>query len=281
MLSPLSVFKHPVFLSLYFIVSFANAQTHSSAATDAVGGAGRAAVDAGDVNYLNPAALVHVKGRYIYSTVSRDDLSLGLSETSKDVVVPGNFSFFEKKNTDDPNMDIRTQEFRLSLADFVFKRFAMGLTGIMDTTKLNGASYAQTNGNFGFFYTPTDTIGTALVLYNVFDAPSNVPLILRLQKEMALGFNAIYKNFLRVRFDVLSAPENNFGKSAYMAGFETVLNEFLVARVGYKNDINANQELITEGFGFNGPLFVLNYAHQGNMKGAEFDRHSIDLLFSF
>src|ERR1700710_1174341 len=97
MLNPLSFIKHLVFLSLYFISSWCHAQTYSSAATDAVGGAGRAAVEASDINYLNPAALVHVKGRYIYSTFTKNDLSVGLSETSREVVLPASFSFFQKK----------------------------------------------------------------------------------------------------------------------------------------------------------------------------------------
>jgi hypothetical protein len=281
MLSPLSLVKRLVLLSLYFISSCAFAQTFNSAASDGLGGAGRAAVEASDVNYLNPAALVHVKGRFIYSTWSRNDLSVGLSETSKDVLLPASLSFFQRKIENPGLSDTQVQEFRLSVADFVFEKFSMGLTGNMNSTKINDVTYNQTNANLGFFFTPTPNMGFAYVLYNVFDPTLNVPDAYRLKPQMALAFNMAYKNFLRARADILSGPNNLVGKPKYAGGFETILSEWFVTRVGYQNDILASEELVTFGIGFNGPLFAMNYSHQGSMKGKDFERHAIDLLFSF
>ncbi|WP_413289348.1 hypothetical protein [Bdellovibrio sp. HCB337] len=281
MLNPLSVLKHPVLLSLYFISSLAHAQNFSSAATDATGGAGRAAVDAGDVNYLNPAGLVHLRGRYVYSTFSKEDLSLSLSEASREVVVPASLSYFQRKVTDAANRKVQWQDTRLSLADFVTNKFSMGVTGILSSVKIDGQGYNQTNGNLGFFYTPIDTVGIAYVFYNVFGVNEDVPEEVRLEPAMAVAMNYIYKGFLRFRLDIESAKNNNFGKPAYMTGIESLLNQWVIFRVGYKNDILASQELFTVGAGFSGPVFGLNYAYQGSIKGVDFDRHSIDLLFSF
>ncbi len=281
MLNPLKVLKHPVLISFYFISSLAHAQIFSSAATDGVAGAGRAAVEAGDVNYLNPAGLVHLKNRYIYSTFSKEDLSLSLSEASREVVVPASLSYFQRKTTDKLQREIRWQDTRLSLADFITDKLSMGLTGILSSVKINDLNYNQTNGNLGFFFTPTDKFGLGYVFYNIFGTNENVPEESRLQQKMGAGLNYIYKGFLRYRLDVLTANNNNFGKSAYMTGIETLLNEWMIFRLGYQNDILAERELITEGFGFNGPVFSLNYSHQGSIKGVNFDRHSVDLLFSF
>lgn len=281
MLNPLSVLKHPVLLSLYFISSWAHAQNFSSAATDAVGGAGRAAVEAGDVNYLNPAGLVHLKGRFIYTTLSKEDLSLSLSEVSREVIVPASFSYFQRRTKDDLNRDLRWQETRLSLADFVMNKLSMGVTGILSSITFNDIKYNQTNGNLGFFLTPTDHFGIATVFYNVFGSADNVPEGLRLLPKTAVGFHYIFQNFLRLRFDVLSAARNNFGKPTTMAGFETLLNQWVIARIGHQNDILAHRELVTAGVGFNGPVFSANYAYQSSIKGANFNRHSIDLFFSF
>lgn len=281
MLNPLSVLKHPVLMSLYFISSFAHAQSFSSAATDAVAGAGRAAVEAGDVNYLNPAGLVHLKGRYIYSTLSKEDLSFSLSESSREVVVPASLSYLQRKQKDSTDQDVKWQDVRLSLADFVFEKLSMGVTGTMTTVDYKNSSYNQTNGHIGFFYTPTDHFGLAYVFYNVFGGRDTVPEEVRDESQMAVGLNYIYRNLIRYRFDVLSAKNDNFGKPAYMMGLESILNEWMEFRLGYKNDILAGQELFTQGLGFNGPIFSLNYAHQGSIKGANFDRHSIDLLISF
>jgi len=281
MLNPLSVLKHPVLLCFYFISSLAHAQSFSSAATDGTAGAGRAAVEAGDVNYLNPAGLVHLKGRYIYSTFSKDDLSFSLSESTREVVIPASLSYLQRKQKDSLNQDVKWQDLRLSLADFILDNFSIGVTGSQSTVDYQNFSYNQTNGNVGFFYTPLQSLGMAYVFYNVFGGKENVPEEVREQAQMGLGLHYIYKNFVRLRFDVLSANNNNFGKAAYMYGLESMLNQWLTVRLGYKNDILAGQELFTQGIGFNGPVFALNYAHQGSVKGANFDRHSIDLLFSF
>jgi hypothetical protein len=281
MLNPLSVLKHPVLLSLYFISSLAHAQSFSSAATDGVAGAGRAAVEAGDVNYLNPAGLVHLKGRYIYATGSKDDLSLSLSESSREVVVPASLSYLQRKAKDSADQDVKWKDMRLSLADFIVEKLSMGITGTMSTVDYKTSSYNQTNGHLGLFYTPNDHFGLAYVFYNLFGGKDTVPEEVRDESQMAVGLNFIYKNFVRYRFDVLSAKNNNFGKPAYMMGIETLLNEWLVFRVGYKNDILASQELFTQGIGFRGPIFSVDYAHQGSVKGANFDRHSIDLSISF
>ncbi|MGZ3743812.1 MAG: hypothetical protein ACXWRA_08170 [Pseudobdellovibrionaceae bacterium] len=281
MLNPLSVLKLPVLICLYFISSLAQAQSFSTAATDGVGGAGRAAVEAGDVNYLNPASLVHLKGRFIDSTFNKDDLALSLSESSREVLVPACLSYFQRKITDNFQREIRWQETRLSLADFVIDKLSMGLTGILDSVKVNELTYNQTNGNLGFFFTPTDKFGLGWVFYNIFQGNQNIPEELRFQPKMGVGLNYIYKGFLRYRLDALSANNNNFGKPTYMTGIETLFNEWLVFRLGYQNDILAERELVAEGVGFNGPVFSVNYSHQGSIKGPNFDRHSIDLLFSF
>jgi hypothetical protein len=281
MLNPLSVLKHPVLLSLYFISSLAHAQSFSSAATDGTGGAGRAAVEVGDVNCLNPAGLVHLKGRYIFSTFSKDDLFLSLTESSREVLVPASLSYLQRKTTDSTNQQVKWQDMRLSLADFVVEKLSMGVTGTMSSVEYKNASYNQTNGHLGFFYTPTENFGLAYVFYNMFASRDTVPEEFRDEAQMALGLNYIYKGFIRYRFDVLSAKNDNFGKPAYMAGIESLLNEWVIFRLGYKNDILASQELFTQGIGFNGPVFSLNYAHQGSVKGANFDRHSIDLLIAF
>lgn len=281
MLNPLSLLKHPVLLSLYFISSLAHAQIYSSASSASMAGAGRAAVEAGDVNYLNPAGLVHLRGRFFVGTFTENDLTLGLSEASKEVVVPASITYFQSKTKDDFGTEFKTQDTRLSLADFVVNKFSMGITGIMNSSSINQSDYNQTNANLGFFYTPLDTLGLGAVFYNLFSEKAEVPEIIRLQRQTGIGFQYIYKSFLRYRLDVLSAKNNNFGKPAYMTGFETLLNEWVSVRLGYQNDILANRELGAMGLGFNGPVFSVYYAYQKSIKGAYFGRHSIDLSLRF
>lgn len=282
MLNPLSVLiKLPVLLCFYFTSSLASAQIFSSAATSATGGAGRAAVEPNDVNYLNPAGLVHLKGRYIYSTFSKEDLSVGLSETDRSVILPASFSYRQSRYEDRLNRTIEVKESRLSIADFIVEKASIGLTGNMNSTKIDDRSYGQTNGNIGLFYTPTQSFGLGYVFYNVFGPRENIPTEIQLQAQMGFGLNYVFREFLRYRFDVLSAPNNDFGHSTYSTGFETFVNPWILARLGYQIDVLTSQELFTQGLGFRGPVFSVNYAHQGSAKGPDFDRHSIDLLISF
>lgn len=281
MLSPLSVLKHSVLLSLYFISSYAHAQIFSSPATSGTGGAGRAAVEAGDVNYLNPAALVHMKGRTLYTMYSKEDLFVGLSESSRDVVIPASFSYRQTRYDDALNRAFQIQESRLSIADFLMNKASIGLTGIVNSSKIDGQTYNQNNGNIGFFYTPTDHFGLAYIVYDIFGAKDEIPEEVRLEQKMGFALNYVFRKFLRYRLDIVTNRNSDFGHSAYMTGVETFVNEWVIARVGYQKDTFTSRELITEGLGFRGPVFSMNYAHEGSFKGPDFDKHSIDLSISF
>lgn len=64
-------------------------------------------------------------------------------------------------------------------------------------------------------------------------------------------------------------------------GTTFLLNEWIVAKIGYQNDNIASQNYFTAGLGFNGPQFGLHYAY---VKESEFKKethHSIDLVVPF
>src|SRR5207253_11414009 len=147
----------------------------------------------------------------IFSTLSKEDLSFSLTESTRDVLIPASLSYFQRNITDDPTHVLKWQETRLSLADFVVDKLSFGITGILSSVKINEVNYNQTNGHLGFFYTPTDMLGLGLVFYNVFGVNELVPEEVRFQPKIGAGVNYIYRGFVRYRFDVISADKDSFG----------------------------------------------------------------------
>ncbi|WII72704.1 hypothetical protein QJS83_02320 [Bdellovibrio sp. 22V] len=271
---PLSLVKLPVFLFVYLIVNAASAQVYNSSISAATGGTGRAAVEAGDAAFLNPGTLVHLKGRNFFSSFAKDELAINISDSSPESFLPSALSFVKKKSDYAAGGDLQTQDFTLSLAEFVVDKLSLGVTGHYLTQEIPNATYHQINADFGLIYTPKSNIGWALVAYNVFGEKDDVPKELRQKTVFAGGFNYIYHAMVRFRVDVDS-------ESVYMGGVETYINQFIITRLGYQKDADDDRELITAGAGFKGPRFALNYAYQGNTQNSEDYRHSVDLEIPF
>lgn len=251
-----------------------SAQVYNSSISAAAGGTGRAAVEPGDATYLNPAALVHLRGKYLFSSFAKEDLSVVLSDNSEDSFLPASLGYLQKKSTLAAQGEMVQQDVTLSLAEFAFDRWAFGVTGHYLEQKLPTSAYQQINADLGILFTPKPHIGLALVVYNVFGEKQDIPTFLRSKTSVAVGFNYIYQATVRLRVDATS-------ESVIMGGLETYLNKFLITRFGYQSDLDDHRELITAGAGFKGPKFALNYAYQGNSQISGDYRHSVDLEIPF
>lgn len=271
---PLSVVKKlSVFFFFYLSLNTAGAQVYNSSISAATGGTGRAAVEAGDAPFLNPSTLVHLRGHFFYGSLAKDDFSISLTDNTRDSFLPASLSFVQKKS-DVTGGELKQQDIMLSIAEFAMEKFAMGLTGHYFTQTLPNETYHQINGDLGFIYTPNAQIGLGLVVYNIFGEKDDIPKILRRKTEVGAGFNYIYKEKIRFRLDATT-------ESIFMTGLETYLNDFIITRLGYSNDVDDKRELITVGAGFKGPRFSLNYAYQGNPQNSGDYRHSVDLEIPF
>jgi hypothetical protein len=271
---PLSyLVKLPVSLLFYLIASAASAQVYSSSISAASGGTGRAAVEAGDATFLNPATLVHLRGNYLYSSFSQDDLVVVLSDNSQESLLPASFGYVQKKSVVTQG-ELVQQDLALSLAEFVVDKWSVGVTAHYLEQKLLNSSYRQTNADLGLIFTPQPHIGLALVVYNVFGENKDIPENFRSKTTVGGGFNYIYRSMVRFRLDATS-------DSLVMGGVETYVNKFLITRLGYQGDLDDHRELITAGLGFKGPKFGLNYAYQGNSQISGDYRHSVDLEIPF
>lgn len=265
--------KLPVFFFSYLIVNGASAQVYNSSTSVAAGGTGRATVEAGDVSFLNPGTMVHLQGRHLFSSFAEDQFAVTLSDNTKDSAMPAALGFVQKKSQVAAGK-LEESDLMLTLAEFATDKVAMGVTGHYREQKLPEASYRQSNMDIGFIYTPRSHIGLALVGYNLLGEDQDSPEELRRKTSVAAGFNYIMKRTVSFRLDATSESE-------LMAGVETFVNKFLRTRLGYHNDTDDSRELITAGFGFNGPRFALNYAYEGNPQESGDYRHSVDLGIPF
>jgi hypothetical protein len=104
---------------------------------------------------------------------------------------------------------------------------------------------------------------------------------LQLQKTMALGFSYTYGNFVRLRFDMESGPDNQTERLVYKLGMENYINDWIVARFGYQNNNVLAKNYGSLGLGFVGPQFGLHYAYISDVSGGRDQKHLIDLAIPF
>ncbi|MNJ91192.1 hypothetical protein D3C87_88390 [compost metagenome] len=273
MLHPLSFVKLPAFFLFYVIAFGAQAQVFNTSVSGATGGTGRAAVQAGDAMYLNAATLAHLRGRHIYFSANEDAWMGSLSDNTG-TVIPASLGFIQNK-TKALGQDVKQQNISLAVADFVMDRLTIGITGHYLQSKLDiTGSYQQTNADIGLLYTAAPALGVGLVVYNAFGEKNDIPEEIRLKTTAALGLNYVYKEFIRLRFDISSDP-------IYMAGFESYVSKWTIIRFGFQDDTDKKRKLWTGGFGFEGPKFGLSYAYQGNPDHSSDYRHSVDLQIPF
>lgn len=271
---PLSLVKHPVFLIIYLIANLANAQEYNSSISAATAGTGRAAVEAADAAFLNPAALVHLRGHFLYGNFAENDFAVVLGDSSAESFLPSALAYKQKTKLRVGTQEWKESDISLSLAEFAKDKWAMGLTAHYLEFQGPTSSYRNINADLGLLYTPVAHIGWAAVVYNVMGEDKDIPEALRPETHFGLGFNYIYHSMVRFRADLTT-------KSEYLAGLETYLNRFIITRFGYGNNTDLKREILTAGAGFKGPRFAVNYAYQGSLEKSGDYRHSVDLEIPF
>lgn len=92
-----SFLKLPVFLLVYVSLSTALAQVYNSSISVGAGRTGRASVAPADSFLLNPATMVHLKGRQLYASGAEDELAVALSDNTKGSFFPAPWAMFKKR----------------------------------------------------------------------------------------------------------------------------------------------------------------------------------------
>lgn len=260
------------------------AQMYGGAISASAGGTGRAAVESGTAGFINPAMLVHQRGRQFYTALTQDNLALSFTENTDDSPIPSSLGYWQKTTEivkGSTSTPYKLQDLRLSLAEFVKGGLSVGITGhyyqVQGPLKVPG----QGNLDIGFGFTPAPNIGLALVVYDLGSVNSEIPEEFRIASSVGVGFQHIFRDTFRTRVDIVSGPDQNFGKSTAMLGFESYLNQWVIFRGGTQSNHYLGQDLLSLGIGFDLPLFRANYAYQFVATDSKDQRHSVDLSIPF
>lgn len=267
-----------IFWAFLSFTTVAHAEIYTGAVSASAGGTGRASVDAGVSSFLNPAMIVHQKGRQVYTGWTKDEMLVSLTENSEDAALPSSLGFWQKQNEN----SIKQQDFRVSFAEFVRGIWALGITGHYYQVVGSEKTYSQGLIDIGLAVTPVPDVGLALVFYNLGGSKlDELSPELRINKKVGVAFNHIYQNFLRTRIDLVSGEDQEWRKSTLMLGLETYINKWVVSRLGYQNNSYLKEDLMSLGLGFDLPKFRLNYAYIYNSTNSKDQRHAVDITIPF
>lgn len=252
------------------------------AVSNATGGSGRGAVDTTDGILLNPAFLVDFPAKYFTVNYSQDDYAVTIVDNGKESYFPAALQFVETKSS-----LVDTRKFGVSLATPRWKILTIGTTislveysNILNNS-LPETKYRQGVADLGLTLALTKDIGFGLVANKIGSTHTEMPSALEVQKSIGAGLSYTYANFIRLRFDVQTGPDNKTDDLVYMYGLENFINEWLVLRVGYQNNRVTSQNYLTGGIGFDGPQFGLHYAYVGNTANQPDQKHLFDLSIPF
>ncbi|MGZ5279231.1 MAG: hypothetical protein ACXWC9_04785 [Pseudobdellovibrionaceae bacterium] len=270
------------------LISSSLAHAYLGSVSAATGEAGRAAVEASEAPFGNPATLGLMKGYYLTAGFgatkqnkvgTNQDLAISVTDSMKETVVPTSFSFVQ--NTTRPEGvtdDLLARAFKLSFGNMLNKQVAFGLGIIHQDDRFPEDRYAQTNVQTGFLWTPNQNIGAAVTFDNMIPIREEAaPEAYRLKQTIGIGSSFNYKKMLRLKVDVISAENNTFGKPTLAAGLESYMNRWMVLRWGAQRNNHIDANLYTAGLGFIGPRFGLHYAYQSSPQNESLTRHSVDL----
>jgi hypothetical protein len=264
------------FLALLFsfnvYASLNQTSSNTSAIASALGGAGRAAVGAGDISSLNPASLVYLYGYNFYTRYQPGESAIGISDNTRETVVPAALYVYQNKDL---------KNFKLSFAEPFARRAALGVSLGYYQAKVGSQNINLANIDIGATYLIKANMALGVVLYDLNKTPENWPSEQRIDPKFGVGYHYAYKGFLRTRVDYLSAKNFQLTEGSWMFGLEDYMNRWTIVRLGYQENPSDISDLMTIGMGFDLPKFKINYAYLTETKDNSQVRHSVDFTVPF
>lgn len=243
-----------------------------SSTASALGGAGRAAVSAGDVSSMNPASLVFLLGYNFYSRYQPGESAFGISDNTMESAIPAALYVNQKQDF---------KNFKLSFAEPFSKRTSLGMNLSYYQVRKEEQSWNLASFDLGLTYLLRTNMALGLVVYDLNKSPENWPQEFRVDPKIGVGYHYVYRGFLRTRIDYLSGNNYKLSEGSWMLGIEDYLNRWTVFRIGYQENPLNISDLITFGAGFDLPKFKINYAYLTESKDNSQVRHSVDLTVPF
>ena len=270
-----------IVFSLFFLLlslsSFAPSQASGIRGTvsKGMGGAGRAGTEGTEALLLNPATIKYSPPKalgvfysffspHVSGTDSERELGLSFVDNNSSNFFSGSLSAFLLKKDFAERPSVQETLVHLSFAEFVFKKFSLGLSTFHLSSNEKGGSkskYKQWNISLGLHTFLHRNFSVGFTYENLFPPSSSVPDPIQRKSEMGLGFEYQPFSTLLSRFDVSLPLQSNKKKALiYQVGLQTTLYRFFLLRFGREWDSFRKQRFFTGGLGFKSPKFRLNYA---------------------
>ncbi len=257
----------------------------------ALGGSGRAAIDAAEAGWLNPATLVHVNS-YHFAVSSQQshrdagdgfsDFGVMLADGGEEKIAAGSFSFVQRKTLRGGAGAISAEQrdFQFSMAGFFPEgSLSMGLTyRRLIHEQPGGFDVTQDNFAVGFLYPFTEKFGIALTGHDLAGASDSVASEARMIPTIGIGLHFVPHQILHVRTDIVRPLEaNEDGRNNVHLGLESWFRPELAFRVGSAWLEVRNENWLTTGIGFKGPRLSFGYSFEKEIRSNDGSRHTFDL----
>jgi hypothetical protein len=276
-----------IFILLAFSILFisnsfaAQIPNTSGAVSSAIGGAGVSVVDLDDGAFMNPATIPLFSRKELSLSYSSERFSANIVDNGADALFPAAIGY-EKYSND----AFKSNVYHLMLAyayESVVGHVSFGADFNLNDTKLTGSdeSYKQTRATAGFLWQPSKSFSFGLTHKNIALNDTDLPDSIDKVTTTTAGVAYVYESFAQFRFDVETVEKQPSDRFIYKIGLETYINDWIITRLGYRNDNVSSQNFTTLGLGFAGPQFQLHYAYQSEAKSTVDPLHIIDLSVPF
>ncbi len=274
-------------LFLLFILIFhiqSKAQNTAGAVSTATGGAGVGVLDMNEGVLINPALIPAYKQKQMTFSYSKNRFGVSLADNGADALFPAVIAYEQLSND-----FFKGKIFHLILAyDFAKENsssgaFTFGLDyGYNDFKILStDKNYKQNKLSAGLFFQANTEFAVGLVYKNKGLNDTELPNSFDQASSISGGFSYVYQTFAQFRLDIEKFENQISDRYIYKLGLETYLNEWIITRIGYRNDNLNSLNFTTLGLGFAGPQFNFHYAYQTESKNSIDPLHVVDLSVPF
>ncbi|MGE4130677.1 MAG: hypothetical protein AB7F86_03520 [Bdellovibrionales bacterium] len=268
------------------------AQVYRGPISSAIGGGGRAGLQSTESALLNPALIPLVTEPEFMgyfkdgqAGVGRHEHAYGVGalDNSKDVFFPGAFHYMRTRETGLASGPASGELWHMGIGKNFSEHLALGLSGYYLKHRVSGdQDYKQINASLGVLVLVNEFFGVGYVLDNLAGPASRTPRGLRQDTQQGLGFYGAISHMARLRVDLTRQERfNPDHKMAYTLGFESLMHDFFLLRMGYRRDELADEKIWTAGLGFDGPRLKIDYTFEKNEEHVSGAVHSVDMRVPF
>lgn len=266
------------FFVLVINLNVAFAFQPAGAVSGATGGTGRGSLEGVDGVWLNPALIPILPQKNLTLGGSSENLQALFVDNGQDALFAAALMYHQTRN------DIQnSKDYRLGVGFELVKNFSFGLDISFEEVELASLSekYKPITSNIGLFYNMGPEFSVGLVSHQTPLNDLNAPEVLKNRSTIGLGLSTIFENFIKFKFDVQTEERQKAKNLIYMYGLESFMNEWILVRLGYRNDNVHSLNYLTAGVGFTGPQFGLHYAYQNEANSITDPLHTVDLNIPF